>query len=380
MRIEGDWIGSKGVQTVLRLLTDSGHQGYLVGGCVRDALLGAAVSDIDIATDAVPERVIELAKAAGLKVVPTGIEHGTVTIVVDGAPHEVTTFRRDIQSHGRHATVVFSARIEDDAARRDFTMNALYAGADGRILDPLGGLEDLQARYVRFVGDPGQRIREDFLRILRFFRFHAWYGDPAKGIDRDALDACASNATGLDALSLERITHEMRRLLAASDPAPSVAGMRATGVLGRVLPGADDTALAPLVHLEPPYAPRWVRRLAALCGTEALGRLRMTRSEARQFRVLREGVASSCGLSELAYRHGAEVARDAALLRAAFATAPLPAGWEDQIALGAGASFPIHAADLAGEVQGAALGRRLHAIEARWIASGFTLSREQLLA
>lgn len=380
MRITGDWIEAAAVQEVLHLLTGAGHQGLLVGGCVRNALLGLPVADVDIATDARPDEVMALAKAAALKVVPTGIEHGTVTIVIDGEPHEVTTFRRDVETHGRHATVAFSTRIEEDAARRDFTMNALYADAEGRVIDPLGGLGDLQARHVRFVGDAGERIREDYLRILRFFRFHALYGDAAAGMDAEALAACAAHSAKTETLSRERIGHEMRRLLAAPDPAPAIAAMQATGVLARILPGADARALAPLVHLEPPYAPDWLRRLAALGGEDAAERLRLSRVEVQRLEVLCDGLAALSGPAELAYRHGAALARDVVLLRAALAGTHLPDGWEAAVALGAAAEFPLGAADLMPAFSGPALGARLKALEARWIASGFQLSREQLLA
>lgn len=380
MKITDEWIRREGVQTVLHLLTDAGHQGLLVGGCVRNALIGATVADIDIATDAVPERVVGLAKTAGLKVVPTGIDHGTVTIVVNGEPHEVTTFRRDVATDGRRATVAYATDIRDDAGRRDFTMNALYADATGRIVDPLNGLPDLQARRVRFVGDADARIREDYLRILRFFRFHAWYGDTAEGMDAEALAACAENSAGIDTLSRERIGHEMRRLLAAPDPAPAVAAMQATGILARILPGAEAKALAPLVHVETPYAPDWLRRLAALGGDGHVHAFRLSRDEARRLDILREGVGSAVGAAELAYRHGADLARDIVFLRAAVFEALPPTGWEDAVALGARATFPLRAADLMPTFSGPELGRRLQALEARWIASGFELSREQLLA
>jgi poly(A) polymerase len=166
------------------MLERAGHAALFVGGCVRNALLGQGVTDIDIATDATPEEVLALAAGAGLKAVPTGAEHGTVTVVSGHFPYEVTTFRRDVETDGRRAVVAFSRDIAEDAARRDLTINALYARSDGLVLDPGGhGLADLAARRVRFVGDPAVRIAEDFLRILRFFRFHAWYGDPARGLD-----------------------------------------------------------------------------------------------------------------------------------------------------------------------------------------------------
>lgn len=380
MRIEGDWIRAPATQAVLAMLTGAGHQGWLVGGCVRDALLGRHVADVDIATDARPAQVVALAKAAGLRAVPTGIDHGTVTLVADGTPFEVTTFRRDVETDGRRATIAFADRLEEDAARRDFTMNALYADALGAVTDPVGGLADLAARRIRFVGDAETRVREDYLRILRFFRFHAWYGDPAAGMNADALAAIAANTDGLDRLSKERIGHEMRRLLSAPDPAPALAAMQATGVLGHILPGADPRAIAPLVHLESEVlSPDWLRRLVALGGTEADQNLRLSRSEARDLELLRAAIEDGAGAAEIAYRHGPDIARDAALIRAASGIA-LPPDWKRDIAKGAAARFPLAAADLMPRFQGAALGQRLAELEARWIASGFTLSREQLLA
>ena len=250
MMVSGDWLTHPATQAVCAMLTQAGHQALFVGGCVRNALLGAPVNDIDISTDAVPTRVMELAQAAGLHAIPTGIDHGTITVVADHIPHEITTFRKDVETDGRRAVVAFSARVEDDAHRRDFTMNALYARPDGTIVDPLGGMADLNARRVRFIDDADLRIREDYLRILRYFRFHAWYGDPVAGMDPDALAAIAADLDGIATLSRERIGAEMLRLLAAPDPAPAMAAMRTTGALGAVIAGADDRALAPLVHLE----------------------------------------------------------------------------------------------------------------------------------
>ena len=380
MKIAGEWIEAAHVQQVLHMLTDAGHQAFLVGGCVRNALLGQPVADIDISTDAMPERVVALAGVAGLKAVPTGIEHGTITVVAEGVGHEITTFRRDVETDGRRAVVAFSTRIEDDAARRDFTMNALYADATGAVVDPMGGLADLWARRVRFVGDADERIREDLLRILRFFRFHAWYGDPEEGLDAEGLAACAANSAGIETLSRERIGHEMRRLLAAPDPSQSVAAMQATGILARVLPGADARALAPLVHLEPPYAPDWIRRLCVLGGTGHADGLRLSRAEARRAETLAAALAAGESAAVTAYRHGAEIARDVVLVMAASAGTEPPAGWEDRVAQGTTAVFPVASGDLMPVFSGAALGARLRELEERWIASGFELSREQLLA
>jgi poly(A) polymerase len=367
---------------VCAALTDGGAQALFVGGCVRNALLGVAVSDIDIATDAHPERVIALAEQAGIKAVPTGIEHGTVTLVKNGIAHEVTTFRRDIETDGRRAVVAYASDISDDAARRDFTMNALYARPDGTLVDPLNGLPDLQARRVRFIGDADDRIREDYLRSLRYFRFHAWYGDAATGFDPDALSAIARNLDGLQTLSKERIGHEFFKLLAAPDPAPDVAAMRSTGALSLVLPGSDDRMLAILVHLEqqadvPPSA---LRRLAALGGVDVDQALRLSKAQARDLDRLRDGIGSGQTPGELGYRLGGDLARDVILLRAAALEQPIDAAALTAARNGSAQNFPVRAADLMPAFQGPALGDELARLEARWIGSDFTLSRKALLS
>ena len=372
------WLADPRLARLFGAIERDGDTAWVVGGAVRNALLGMPVADVDVATTALPDAVMSRAAAAGLKPVPTGIDHGTVTVIAEGAAHEVTTFRRDVETDGRRAVVAYADTLQEDAARRDFSMNALYADAAGNVTDPVGGIPDLRARRIRFVGLPEDRVREDYLRILRFFRFHAWFGDPATGMDPEALAAIAANAGGIDTLSKERIGHEMRRLLAAPDPAPALAAMAASGILGRVLPGADPRLIAPLVHLDR-AEPRWLCRLAALGGDDPAQHLRLSRAEQRDMAQIREAMAGGAGPAELAYRHGPQIARDAVLIRAA-AGQPQPAGWEAAIATGAAAVLPVKAADLAPTYSGAELGRRLAGIEDRWIASGFSLSREQLLA
>ena len=384
MKITADWLEDETTQAVLRLLNEAGHQAYLVGGCVRNTLLGAPVSDLDIATDARPERVIELAPQGGFKAVPTGIDHGTVTLVREGAVFEITTFRRDIETFGRHATVAFSDDILDDAQRRDFTMNALYLAASGAVLDPIGeGLEDLARRHVRFVGDAEDRIREDYLRILRFFRFTAWYGAPDEGFDPDGLAASAANCAGIGSLSKERIGHEMRKLLAAPDPSRALASMAQTGVLAQVITGANPKYLGPLVHLEELHTPGrtdWLMRLAVLGGEAPDDALRLSRNETRRLARLRDHLGSGEGAAELGYRIGAEDARAVLLLRAALFEAHFDPVSLQNADFGAAAKLPIRAADLADRFSGPALGAALRERESRWIASGFTLSRADLLA
>jgi poly(A) polymerase len=377
MRIAGDWLAHPGTQGLCAMLEAAGHQALLVGGCVRNALMGVAVGDVDLATDALPEKVSNLAEKASFKVVPTGIDHGTVTVIADGRPHEVTTFRRDVETDGRRAVVAFSTQIEEDAQRRDFTMNALYADRQGQVLDPLGGLPDLLARRVRFVGDAETRIREDYLRILRFFRFHACYGDPDQGIDPEGLAACAALFAGLETISRERVTTEMRKLLSAKDPAPAVAAMSQAGVLAVVLPGANPRALGPLVHLDADEPPRWLRRLVVLGGD--LGALRLSKSESRDLAALTAALATADRPAALGWRLGAALAADALLARAASLEAPLPPNWHSDIARGAAAMFPITPADLMPALQGEALGARLKLLQSLWLASDLTLGRNDLL-
>ncbi len=380
-RISPDWLASAPARAVCAALEGGGHQAWFVGGCVRNALLGEEAADLDITTDARPERVVALVEAAGLRAVPTGIEHGTVTVVAEGRGFEVTTFRRDVETDGRRAVVAFSDSMEEDAARRDFTMNALYCGIDGVVVDPVGeGLADLAARRVRFIGDDEERIREDYLRILRFFRFHAWYG--GDGIDPEGLAACAALAEGVEGLSRERIGHEVMKLLAATDPAPAVASMTASGVLMRVLPGANPATLAPLVHLEElaGEAPDPILRLAALGGHEGGRPLRLSKPQMRALEILSRSVEEAKSAAELGYRLGRDMARRALLLRGAvMGVLPLEGDFA-AIETGAKAVCPVSAKDFMPALEGAALGRALAEAEARWVAYGFSLTRENLLS
>ena len=383
MKLAADWLQHPGTQALCRALEAAGFHALFVGGCVRNGLLGLPTDDIDIATDARPDRVIQIAEAARLKAVPTGIDHGTVTVVAGGLAHEVTTFRRDVETDGRRAVIAFADKVEEDAARRDFTMNALYADAAGRVIDPLGhGATDLRAGRLRFIGDPHDRIREDYLRILRFFRFHALYGDAEAGLDADGLAACAEMADGIDRLSRERIGHEMRKLLRAADPAPATAAMAQAGVLRHALPGADPAPLPLLIHAEADLgvAPDPCRRLAAIGGDNPAEALRLSRADARRVALLREAAATTMAAGELGYREGYATARDVLLLRVALLQQPLAQSELEAARAADGLTLPVKPADLmALGLSGPALGDRLREIERRWIASGFTLSRADLL-
>ncbi|MGI9394668.1 MAG: CCA tRNA nucleotidyltransferase [Boseongicola sp.] len=381
MRIDADWLIDQPTQKILRLLDRAGHQALVVGGCVRNALLGVPVTDIDIATSARPETVIELAESNGLKAIPTGLAHGTITIVVDKVPFEITTFRRDVETDGRRAVVAYTNALHEDARRRDFTMNAIYANADGVVVDPLGGLPDLNARRVRFIEDANLRIREDYLRSLRFFRFHAQYGDPDAGLDTEALAAIASNLEGLETLPGERVGAEMRKLLAVSNPAPALAAMESTGALTSLLPGASTTFIAPLVHLEAlaNQPPDTVRRLVVLGGEDAEERLRLSRAEEKNRRTLLQTINSNTNPAEIAWRFGVEIAWSAVLARQAIAGLPLDDATGVAIDAGAIADFPVSAKDLMPDLSGAEIGETLKKLERAWIDSDFALTHRELL-
>ncbi|WP_299735933.1 CCA tRNA nucleotidyltransferase [uncultured Roseobacter sp.] len=376
------WLTDRAVQSVCQAIRAEGAEIYFVGGCVRDALLDLQGSDVDMATNAPPDEVTRLAKAKGLKVVPTGIDHGTVTVVSEGTGFEITTFRRDVETDGRRAVVAFSDDIFEDASRRDFTLNALYATPEGEVVDPLGqGIEDCLARRIRFIENADARIKEDYLRALRFFRFHAWYADPTQGFDADALDAIARNTAGLETLSAERLGAEMRRLLAAPDPAPAVAAMQQAGALPRVLPGSDITFLGPVIHLEAALSltPNWRYRLAALGGQDVSNRLRLSGKDTKVLDALRDEISNATPIPEIAYRQGTEIAFGVLILRAAMANQMLEPAALDPLRSAARAQFPVRAKDLMPAFKGKALGTRLALLERRWIASDFRLTREELM-
>ena len=378
---ETPWLNDPVVARVWTAIEAGGYDIFFVGGCVRNVLLGEVASDIDMSTNAHPDTIMKLAKNAGLQAIPTGIDHGTVTVVSSGTPFEITTFRRDIVTDGRRAVVAFSDDIIDDARRRDFTMNALYARPDGSIVDPLGGIQDVLDRRVRFIENACQRIREDYLRTLRFFRFTACYGAIDQGFDPDALNAISSNLGGLEGLSAERVGVEMVKLLNAPDPAVAIAVMRQTGALNVILHGVDDTWLPPLIHVENllDLLPDPMRRLAALGGMGVETTLRLSKAQTRQLMQYRDGIGSVTGAGELSYRLGADVAKGIIALRCAYSGSSPVKEVVDRIGAGSEAKFPIKAIDLMDEFGGPALGKRLKELEAEWIASDFVKTKEQLL-
>lgn len=394
-RVSGDWIAARETRDVMRALSDAGGMARFVGGCVRNALLGEAVTDVDIATTLRPEQVVDAVERAGLRAVPTGLEHGTVTVVARGRPFEVTTLRRDVETFGRHARVAYTDDWLEDASRRDFTMNALYAEPDGTVVDPLGGLADLEARRVRFVGDPDRRITEDYLRILRFFRFHARYGEGAP--DAEGLAACTRHADGLRHISAERIGQEVLKLLSAPEPGGAVRAMARAGVLNIVL-GADCgiDVLERTVRIEAAlrFNPGPLRRLAALtggCVGHLKDALRLSNRQAEHLGATSELMVriqpqmSDTDVREAIYRNGRAVWRDAVVAAWAISgNAPADPGWRRLAGFCAWEppAFPLSGRDLleAGFPAGPELGRLLTALEREWLASDCESDRDTLLA
>jgi poly(A) polymerase len=374
---------------LVQLLDGNGEEARIVGGAIRNALLRLPVHEIDIATTAVPDEVVRRVEAAGWKAVPTGIEHGTVTVLIAGKPFEVTTLRRDVETYGRKAKVVFGRDWVADATRRDFTINALSQSADGQLHDYVGGLADLAARRIRFIGDPAQRIAEDYLRILRFFRFHAWYGEGAP--DPGGLHACIRGRAGIDSLSRERIRTELLKLLLAPHATPTVALMTETGLLGNVLGGVALLAsFENMVKVEAAAGVESdpVRRLGALGvwvaedGERLAQRLRLSNADAERLIALERWWRVSPDLGgmsprALLYRLGPQHFVDQVLVawsRSAAsaadlawrALAELPRTW-------CAPEFPLKAADFMtrGLAAGPALGAAMRAAEQAWIAADF---------
>ncbi len=393
-----EWLARPETKLVFAALGRDGAETRAVGGAVRDALLGRDFTEIDLATTALPEQVLELAERAGLKAVPTGIEHGTVTIVAGKVPFEVTTLRRDVETFGRHAKIAYTKSWEEDARRRDFTLNSLYASQDGTVFDPLGGgFTDLAAGRVRFIGAAEDRIKEDFLRILRFFRFHAYYG---KGeMDPAGLHASLKLRAGLESLSAERVGGELKRILIAPGAMGAVEALYDYGLLTDLLGGVPRLGrFERLIAIDDAndMAASVALRLAALAVfvTEDVGRLarRLRLSNAEQD-VLALGAAETmasalpdeAAAKERLYRLGPAPYRTFVLLAWADTRAsPDEQAWRRALALPdrwQAPRFPLSGHDLMalGKIEGPDIGAALKRLEQEWVKSGFGLDREQLL-
>ena len=378
--MKAPWMDEPPVRTLLAALARGGIAARFVGGCVRNWVLERPIDDIDIAVDKPPETVMRVLEAADLKVVPTGLKHGTVTAIVKGRPFELTTLRRDVETDGRRAVVAFTDDWLEDAKRRDFTINAMYADPDGTIWDPFDGRADLLAGRVRFIGDPDQRIAEDHLRVLRFFRFYAWFGQPP--MDGAAFEACRRNAGTLGALSAERVAKELLRLLAAPAPADAVEALAEAGALDHWLPEYAGTAcLRALIAREDAADP--LRRLAAILTppAEAVAkRLKLsTQASLRLQLMLEPDVAGDTkNVRAAIYRLGTSLFIDRLLLKG-------PADWREALALArtwTPPELPISGADALalGLKPGPQVGALLEAVERWWIDTDFSADRAACLA
>ncbi len=390
---EAAWLDWPELKAVFRIFADAGHEIRVVGGAVRDALLGRAVVDVDLATTAEPEQVIALVENGGLKTAPVGLSHGTVMVIAGNRTFEVTTLREDVETHGRHATVAFTDDWASDARRRDFTINALYASADGQLHDPLGGLKDIEDQKIRFIGDADARIKEDFLRILRFFRFNAEMGEVK--FDPASLQACGRQRAGMASLSADRVRGELFRLLIAPQAIPVVQTMSDHGHLVPILGGVTYAMrYERLVKREAllPSKPSSLLRLGALAlGVEEDAvrlskRLNLSNRDARRlrnaagFRMLDSGLAEA-DAKALLYRVGGEAYRDMCLLISADRDCEpvpeileLPQRWPVP-------KFPLRGRDLVaiGVEKGPRMSEILGVLEAEWIEDGFGTDRLALL-
>lgn len=403
-----DWFSKPSLQRILALLNADGGEARIVGGAVRNALMGVPVGDIDIATTLPPQDVVERAGQAGIKAVPTGIEHGTVTLVLDGEGFEVTTLRRDTETDGRHAQVIFGTDWQEDAERRDLTINALYADASGEVIDLVNGLPDIETRNVRFIGDADSRIAEDYLRVLRFFRFFAHYGSGRP--DADGLRASARAKDKLSGLSAERVWSELKKLLSATDPSRALLWMRQSGVLAQILPETEKwgiDAIHGLVAAEQSlgWEPDALIRLAAIIPPDAeridalTARLRMSNAEARRLKQWAEAstidpTMVDAAFDRLLYRQGVDGLMMRLKLALAAARADISAGESAMqkiarfSALLARAEkfqrpqFPLTGADVlsAGVSPGPKVGQILADLENEWVEFNFSLDRAALTA
>jgi len=392
------WMSRKEVQQIFEALPEGSVR--FVGGCVRNALLGEPVRDVDLACQLEPAEVQSTLKAAGVKTVPTGIEHGTVTAVVDGKPFEITSLRKDIETDGRRAVVSFTKDWAEDAQRRDFTINALYADAEGNIYDPTErGLVDIKTRMLHFVGDADARVQEDYLRILRFFRFLAWYGGKAK-VDAEALKACRENRQGLKKISAERIWTEFKRLLEAPDPARALRIMLTNDILDMLFPEASNVeGLEKIIALEnrEGLSPDPLLRLMAMSARDefAMAGLckRLKTSKAERSRLLGwAGDRTSFDPSgedrdkKIAIFHaGQNIAHDRFVIRAAGEENPgIASRWMGLRKFSQNwdiPEFPLKGRDLkvAGLKDGPEMGKKLAALKALWVRSGFTADKARLM-
>lgn len=379
---ETKWLRNPSAQKLSKLYKSFGYQVLFVGGCVRNTILKMPVTDIDLATDAQPEEIIKIAKENNIRFVPTGLAHGTITLIIDNKNYQITTFRTDFDHDGRYAKVEFTESLLLDASRRDLTINALYCNHVGEVIDPLNGLDDIKKQKIKFIGNPNERIKEDNLRILRFFRFQAIYGNKNLEIDSIALEACHNHKSKLAALSKERITSELRKILSAPNPLEVIIKMNETGVLNELFQKVSIDSLEAYLKTEEKFKINinWLGRLLSLQVTQEEESLKLTRCEFKFLKQTKSAIENQIHVLEFSYYNGVENGKIYSILQNFRHNIILSKNLLNQINSLATKKFPITAKDLMPEISGKKLGEALRSLEDRWIKSNFTLSKKDLLA
>ncbi len=379
--LQDDWLSHPSIHYLSTVFQKSGYEILFVGGCIRNTILKKKVNDVDIATAASPEEIIQICKKNNIKTIPTGIKHGTITIIIDEKTYQITTFRIDEKNFGRHANVKFTDSLELDASRRDLTINALYCNVDGKIIDPLKAFRDLKLGIIRFIGDPNKRILEDHLRILRFFRFYALYGDKKMSLNPAALEACKKHRNKLKTISKERVTLEVKKLLAASHPISTIKNMEKTKILNQIIGNCKVGPFIKYIDFEQKHKIEinWLGRLLSLQNNADYKMILLTKKENRIISKLNEAIFLNVDPIEFSYYNGIELGLVYSLLQNSFEKLELNKSLINQISSITKNLFPIKASDLGTKYHGKEIGNKLNELEFKWIKSKFKLSKEQLL-
>ena len=381
MQINSEWIKNKSLQNILKILKKADHNAYLVGGCIRNSILNFPVNDIDISTDAKPQETLDLFNIGSFKATPTGFSHGTVTVVSGGIPYQITTMRSDQNTDGRHADVSFSDNITEDAERRDFTINALYADPNGKIIDPIGGLKDFRPLKIKFIGNANNRIQEDYLRILRFFRFHAQFSEFVIDFEQDALDAIKNNQNSLKLLSKERVWNEFQKILLSKNPSRALLEMSKIGILEKVSIDGGIKNIKNLISIEEKMGiePEAIRRLVAITRNTEKTSLNLSRKEARKFSLLKSLLGKKFDLAELVYQFNKEIAQSVLAIYTFNQGEKLKLSDVAKIEKACLYPCPISGAHLSKYMSGEDVGIKLKEAQRVWIKSNFKSDAAKIL-
>jgi len=381
-KLENNWLNQASAQCLSKAFKNYGYQALFVGGCVRNSILKVPVTDIDMATDALPETIIKISKENNFKFILTGLTHGTITIIIDKIAYQITTFRNDITNDGRHAKVEFTTSLLLDASRRDLTINAIYCDSYGKIIDPLNVLEDLNNRVIKFIGDPNKRIAEDYLRILRFFRFQAIYGNEMLEINVPALAACREHKSKLVKLSKERITSELRKLFLSNNPTRTIIKMTDTGILNQLFKNCSINSFISYIEAEKKYKIKinWIGRLLSLQGSNIEEVLTLTRQELKMIKYTKKAIGQNVPIFEFSYYNGIEYGIMYLLLQHGMKKTTVNKILINKVSSIVTRKFPVTAKDLMPKLKGKKLGDELKKLESQWIKSDFTLNKNQLLS